>query len=107
MPVVVKVKSELAPMLTPVTALLKVTVKCTVCRFVGFASARVMDRTVGGAKTERFAVLLAVPGVVVWVVVTPEVALGFVPTVLLVTTNVTAQVTLFAGIVIPLKLNAV
>src|SRR3989442_1437890 len=105
-PVVVKVKSELAPMLTPVTALLKVTVKCTVCRLVGFASKRVMDKTVGGAKTERFAVLLAVPGVVVCVVVTPEVAFGFVPTVVLVTANVTVQLPL-AGIVIPLKLNAV
>src|SRR5436853_480283 len=104
MPVVVVVKSEIS---TPVTGLLKVTVKCTVCRFVGFASARVIDKTDGGAKTERFGVLLAVPEVVVWVVVTPEVALGFVPTVLLVTTSVTVQVTLFAGIVIPLKLSAV
>ena len=104
MPVVVVVKSVVS---TPVTGLLKVTVKCTVCRFVGFASARVMDKTVGGAKTERFAVLLAVPAVVVCVVVTPEVEFGFVPTVLLVTSKVTVQVTLFAGIVIPLKLSAV
>ena len=60
---------------------------------------------VGGAKTVRLAVLLAVP-IVVCVVVTPEVAFGFVPTVVLVTANVTVQLPL-AGIVIPLKLNAV
>src|SRR5437660_8488379 len=60
---------------------------------------------VGGAKTVRLAVLLAVP-IAVCVVVTPEVAFGFVPTVVLVTANVTVQLPL-AGIVIPLKLNAV
>src|SRR5437016_6154083 len=103
MPVVVVVKSVVS---TPVTGLLKVTVKCTVCKFVGFASARVMDKTVGGAKTERFAVLLAVPGVVVCVVVTPEVVFGFVPGVLLLTSKITVQLPL-PGIVIPLKLSAV
>ena len=103
MPVVVVVKSVVS---TPVTGLLKVTVKCTVCEFVGFASARVMDKTVGGAKTERFAVLLAVPGVVVCVVVTPEVVFGFVPGELLLTSKMTVQLPL-PGIVIPLKLSAV
>jgi len=65
-----------------------------------------MDKTVGGAKTERFAVLLAVPGVVVCVVVTPEVVFGFVPGVLLLTSKMTVQLPL-PGIVIPLKLSAV
>jgi hypothetical protein len=51
-------------------------------------------------------VLLTAPAVGVCVVVTPEVALGFVPTVLLVTLKMTVQLPL-AGIVIPLKLNAV
>ena len=52
------------------------------------------------------AVLLAAPVVEVCVVVTPEVAFGFVPGVLLVTSKMTVQL-LFAGMVIPLKLNAV
>src|SRR5437588_11665926 len=60
---------------------------------------------VGAARAVSFAVLLAV-AIVVCVVVTPEVAFGFVPTVVLVTANVTVQLPL-AGIVIPLKLNAV
>src|SRR5438132_1050465 len=60
---------------------------------------------VGGAKTVRLAVLLAVP-IVVCVVVTPEVAFGFVPAVLLLTSKVTVQLPP-AGIVIPLKLSAV
>src|SRR2546425_885284 len=65
-----------------------------------------MGYAVGGAETAGWlAVFVAVP-VVVCVVVTPEVAFGFVPTVVLVTANVTVQLPL-AGIVIPLKLNAV
>ena len=61
---------------------------------------------VGGAKTVRLAVLLTAPAVGVCVVVTPEVAFGLMPTVLLVTEKVTVQLPL-AGIVIPLKLKAV
>ena len=56
--------------------------------------------------TVRFAVLLAAPAVVVCVVVTPEVVLGFTPTLLLVTLKITVQLAL-AGILIPVKLNAV
>jgi hypothetical protein len=51
-------------------------------------------------------VLLAVPAVGVSAVVTPDVAFGCEPTVLLVTAKVTVQFPL-AGIVIPLKLSAV
>jgi hypothetical protein len=58
------------------------------------------------AVTVRVAVLLAAPAVGVWVVVTPEVVLGFPPTVLLVTLKITVQL-LLAGIVIPEKLSAV
>ncbi len=61
---------------------------------------------VGVASTVRLAVLLAAPAVGVCVVVTPEVVLGLVPVVELVTLNVTVQLPL-AGIVIPLKLSAV
>jgi len=56
--------------------------------------------------TVRVAVLLGEPGEGVCVVVTPDVVLGFPPTVLLVTLKVTVQL-LLAGIVIPLKLRAV
>jgi hypothetical protein len=51
-------------------------------------------------------VLLAAPAAGVCVVVTPEVVLGFPPTVLLVTLKVTVQLP-FAGIAIPVKLSAV
>src|SRR2546425_13074893 len=61
---------------------------------------------VGAASTVRLAVLLAAPVVDVCVAVTPEVAFGFVPGVLLVTLKMTVQL-LFAGMVIPLKLRAV
>ena len=61
---------------------------------------------VGDVSTVRMAVLLAEPADGVWVVVTPDVVLGFPPTVLLVTLKVTVQL-LLAGIVIPLKLRAV
>jgi hypothetical protein len=61
---------------------------------------------VASAVTVRVAVLLAVPAVGVCVVVTPEVVLGFPPTVLLVTWKITVQLPL-AGIVIPVKLSAV
>src|SRR5260370_1048621 len=54
----------------------------------------------------REAVLLGEPAEGVCVVVTPDVVLGFPPTVLLVTLKVTVQL-LLAGIVIPLKLRAV
>ena len=60
----------------------------------------------GGATTVRVAVLLTVPGLGVCVVLTPEVAFGLSPTLLLVTAKVTVQLVL-AGIVIPLKLKAV
>ena len=60
---------------------------------------------VGAASTVRLAVLLTAPAGVC-VVVTPEVALGCTPGVLLVTANVTVQAPL-AGIVMPLKLKAV
>src|SRR5260370_287388 len=56
--------------------------------------------------TVRVAVLLGEPGEGVCVVVTPDVVLGFPPTVLLVTLKVTVQLPL-AGIVIPVKLSAV
>jgi len=52
------------------------------------------------------AVLLAAPAVGVWVVVTPEVVLGWPPSVLPVTLKTTVQLPL-AGIVIPVKLRAV
>ena len=62
---------------------------------------------VGGVPvTVRLAVLLTMPAVGVWVVVTPEVVLGWTPTVLLVTVKVTVQL-LFAGRVIPKKLREV
>ena len=60
-------------------------------RLVGLPSTRVMDETTGGVNTTRFAVLLAVPAMFVSVVVTPEVAFGFVPSVLLLTEKVTVQ----------------
>src|SRR5258708_36670492 len=60
----------------------------------------------GDASTVRMAVLLAEPADGVCVVVTPDVVLGFPPTVLLVTLKVTVQL-LLAGIVIPVKLSAV
>ena len=69
-----------------------------------------MDETVGGVSTTRFAVLLAVPAMFVSVVVTPEVAFGFVPRVLLFTEKVTVQVPPLVpvpGIMIPVKLNVV
>src|SRR5450432_3111378 len=56
--------------------------------------------------TVRLAVLLAAPAAGTWVVVTPLVVLGLVPTVLLVTNTVTVQLPL-AGTVIPLKARAV
>src|SRR5260370_4603938 len=104
-PVVVRVKSDAS---TPVTDLLKVTVKSTVAALVGLVLARVIDDTVGGARTIRFALLLAGPAIDVCVVVTPEVALGLLPSVLLLTANVTVQVPPLPvpGIVIPLKLRA-
>jgi len=60
----------------------------------------------GRPPTCRVAVLLAAPAVGVCVVVTPEVVLGWPPTVLLVTLKITVQLPL-AGIVIPVKLRAV
>src|ERR1039458_10317656 len=62
---------------------------------------------VGAANTGRVAVLLPEPAVVVCVVVRPEVVLLLPPSVLLVTLKVTVQVTLLAGIVIPVKLSEV
>src|SRR2546425_12884540 len=61
---------------------------------------------VGAASTVRLAVLLAEPVVDVCAVVTPDVALGRTPGLLLVTSKMTVQL-LFAGTVIPLKLRAV
>ena len=61
---------------------------------------------VGAANTVRSAVLLASPAVVVCVVFTPEVVLGSVPAVELVTLNVTVQLPL-AGMVIAVKLSDV
>ena len=61
---------------------------------------------VGAVSTVNVAVLLAAPAVAVCVVVTPEVVLFCVPTVLLVTLKVTVQLPL-AGMVIPVKLRAV
>src|ERR1700733_1092642 len=61
---------------------------------------------VGAANTVRVAVLLAVPAVGVWVVVTPDAVLFWAPGVLLVTLNVTLQL-LLAGMVIPVKLRLV
>ena len=58
------------------------------------------------AVTVKLAVLLAGPAVGVWVVVTPEVVLGWTPAVLLVTVKVTVQL-LLAGIVNPKKLREV
>src|SRR5260370_912680 len=60
----------------------------------------------GNWVTVRVAVLLGEPADGVCVVVTPDVVLGFPPTVLLVTLKVTVQLPL-AGIVIPVKLRAV
>jgi hypothetical protein len=60
---------------------------------------------VGAARTVRVSVLLTGPAVVVCVVVTPEVEFGYEPAVPLVTAKMTVQVTLFAGIVMPLKVN--
>src|SRR5437588_376179 len=102
-PVVVKVKSDAS---TPVTDLLKVTKKLTDDALVGLASKRVMDETVGGATTVRLADRLGLPAIDVCAVVTPEVAFGFGPSVLLVTLKVTVQVPVVPvpGIVIPVKL---
>jgi hypothetical protein len=61
---------------------------------------------VGAAKTVRLAVLLTAPAVGVCVVVTPDVVFGCTPGVLLVTAKVTVQL-LLAGIMMPVKLNAV
>ncbi len=61
---------------------------------------------VGVARTARLAVLLTGPALGISVVVTPEVLLGFVPMVLLVTTTVTVQLPL-AGMVRPAKVSAV
>jgi hypothetical protein len=61
---------------------------------------------VGAASTVRFAVLLPAPGESVCVVVTPEAVFGCTPAVLLVTEKMTVQLPL-AGIVMPVKLNAV
>ena len=58
------------------------------------------------AQTVRVAVLLAVPAVGVCVVVTPEVVFGLPPVWLLVTLKVTVQLP-DAGILMPVKLNAV
>jgi hypothetical protein len=58
------------------------------------------------AVTVKFAVLLTVPATGVSLVVTPEVVLGCMPPVLLVTLNVTVQL-LFAARPTPLKLSAV
>jgi hypothetical protein len=60
----------------------------------------------GAANTVNVAVLLAEPADGVCVVVTPEVVLGLLPGVLLVTLKVTVQLPL-AGIVMPEKLRAV
>src|SRR5260370_609878 len=60
----------------------------------------------GELFTVRVAAFLGEPSGGVCVVVTPDVVLGFPPTVLLVTLKVTVQL-LLAGIVIPLKLRAV
>src|ERR1700683_3311593 len=61
---------------------------------------------VASAVTVRLAVLLTVPAVGVWVVVTPVVLLGLDATLLLVTLKVTVQLAA-DGMVIPLKLRAV
>lgn len=61
---------------------------------------------VGGAKTLKFTVLLAVPATGVCVVVTPEVVFGCDPGVELVTLKITVQL-LLAGIVMPLKFSDV
>ena len=58
------------------------------------------------AVTVRVAVLLGLPAVAVWVVVTPEVVFGWPPAVLLVTLKTTVQLPL-AGMLIPVKLRAV
>jgi len=56
--------------------------------------------------TVRFAVLLAVPAVGVWVVVTPEVVFGLTPICVLVTLKVTVQ-NADAGIEMPLNVSVV
>jgi hypothetical protein len=61
---------------------------------------------VGPAVTVSMAVLLTAPAVGVIAVVTPDVVLGFIPTLVLVTLKITVQLEL-AGIVMPVKLNAV
>src|SRR5258708_38723531 len=61
---------------------------------------------VGDASHVKTAVLLGDRAEGVCVVVTPDVVLGFPPTVLLVTLKVTVQL-LLAGIVMPVKLRAV
>ena len=61
---------------------------------------------VGARSTTRFAVLLTAPAVAVCAVVTLEVAFGFEPGVLLVTSKTTVQLPLI-GMVIPVKLKAV
>src|SRR5260370_1456783 len=60
---------------------------------------------VGELFTGRVAVLMGEPAEGVCVVVTPDVVLGFPPTVLLVTLKVTVQL-LLAGIVIPFFFQA-
>ena len=61
---------------------------------------------VGAASTVRFTDALGEPAVGVCVVVTPDVALGWTPGVLLVTLKITVQLP-FAGIEMPVKLSAV
>src|SRR5579862_9739005 len=58
------------------------------------------------AVTVRLAVLLAVPAVGVWFVVTPEVVLGLMPTLVLVTLKTTVQLD-EAKTPIPVKLSEV
>jgi hypothetical protein len=57
---------------------------------------------VASPATVRLAVLLAVPAVGVWVVVTPEVVLGLTPAVVLVTLKTTVQ-ELFTSMLAPVK----
>jgi hypothetical protein len=99
----------MVPLLAPKPPLVTVRVYCAPCwPCVKPLPTCAFEIVRSGAPppTVSVAVLLAAPADGVCVVVTPDVVLGFPPTVLLVTLKITVQL-LLAGIVIPVKLSAV
>ena len=105
------VSVKVAPVKAIPLVLLKVKVIVDVPPMAMDAGAKALAIVGATAVTVRFAVLDAAPATGVWVLTTPDVVFGLVPTMSDVTTTVTVQLPgttpTAAGMVRPLKLSTV